>query len=54
MTGLRRPDGGGAGPAQQHSPRTGVGYHGVFSGRKWNTQIYPRVREMIDAGTGCS
>ena len=25
----------------------GVGHYGVFSRRKWNQQIYPRVREMI-------
>ena len=25
----------------------GVGHYGVFSGRRWQTQIYPRVREMI-------
>jgi poly-beta-hydroxyalkanoate depolymerase len=29
--------------------QTGVGHYGVFSGRKWNPQIYPRVREMIHA-----
>jgi poly(3-hydroxybutyrate) depolymerase len=31
--------------------QTGVGHYGVFSGRKWNQQIYPRVREMIHAST---
>ncbi|MGE4243603.1 polyhydroxyalkanoate depolymerase [Ramlibacter sp.] len=30
-----------------HHIQTGVGHYGVFSGRKWNGQIYPRVREMI-------
>jgi poly(3-hydroxybutyrate) depolymerase len=30
-----------------HHMQTGVGHYGVFSGRKWNQQIYPRVREMI-------
>jgi poly(3-hydroxybutyrate) depolymerase len=25
----------------------GVGHYGVFSGRRWKTQINPRVREMI-------
>ncbi len=30
-----------------HHVQTGVGHYGVFSGRKWNQQIYPRVREMI-------
>lgn len=32
-----------------HHIQTGVGHYGVFSGRKWNQQIYPRVREMIHA-----
>jgi poly(3-hydroxybutyrate) depolymerase len=27
--------------------QTGVGHYGVFSGRRWATQIYPRLREMI-------
>ncbi len=30
-----------------HHVQTGVGHYGVFSGRKWNQQIYPRVRNMI-------
>ena len=30
-----------------HHLQAGVGHYGVFSGSKWNTQIYPRVREMI-------
>jgi poly(3-hydroxybutyrate) depolymerase len=30
-----------------HHVQTGVGHYGVFSGRKWNEQIYPRVRDMI-------
>lgn len=30
-----------------HHIQTGVGHYGVFSGRKWNQQIYPRVREHI-------
>ena len=35
-----------------HHVQTGVGHYGVFSGRKWNQQIYPRVREMIHASVG--
>jgi poly(3-hydroxybutyrate) depolymerase len=35
-----------------HHIQTGVGHYGVFSGRKWNHQIYPRVREMIHAASG--
>ncbi|VTU15730.1 polyhydroxyalkanoate depolymerase, intracellular [Variovorax sp. SRS16] len=30
-----------------HHLQAGVGHYGVFSGSKWNTQIYPRVREVI-------
>ena len=30
-----------------HHIQTGVGHYGVFSGRKWEQQIYPRVRDMI-------
>ena len=30
-----------------HHVQVGVGHYGVFSGRKWNQQIYPRVRETI-------
>ncbi|CAM8663930.1 DepA Poly-beta-hydroxyalkanoate depolymerase [Comamonadaceae bacterium] len=35
-----------------HHVQTGVGHYGVFSGRKWNQQIYPRVREMIHSSEG--
>ena len=32
-----------------HHLQAGVGHYGVFSGSKWNTQIYPRVRDTIYA-----
>lgn len=32
-----------------HHVQDGVGHYGVFSGRKWNQQIYPRVRDMVHA-----
>jgi poly(3-hydroxybutyrate) depolymerase len=35
-----------------HHVQTGVGHYGVFSGRKWNQQIYPRVRDMIHSTQG--
>jgi poly(3-hydroxybutyrate) depolymerase len=35
-----------------HHIQTGVGHYGVFSGRKWNRQIYPRVREVIHSSLG--
>ena len=34
---------------KSHYVQTGVGHYGVFSGSKWNQQIYPRVRDMIHA-----
>jgi len=35
-----------------HHIQTGVGHYGVFSGRRWDQQIYPRVRDMIHAASG--
>ena len=35
-----------------HHVQTGVGHYGVFSGRKWNQQIYPRLRDVIHASEG--
>lgn len=37
---------------KNHHIQTGVGHYGVFSGRKWNQQIYPRVRDAIHASQG--
>ena len=37
---------------KNHHVQTGVGHYGVFSGRKWNQQIYPRVRDAIHASQG--
>jgi poly(3-hydroxybutyrate) depolymerase len=34
---------------KSHHVQTGVGHYGVFSGRRWNQQIYPRVRDLIHA-----
>jgi poly(3-hydroxybutyrate) depolymerase len=34
---------------KHHHVQLGVGHYGVFSGRRWRQQIYPRVREMIHA-----
>ncbi|MDB5942940.1 MAG: phaZ [Ramlibacter sp.] len=34
-----------------HHIQTGVGHYGVFSGRRWATQIYPRVREVIHSAS---
>jgi poly(3-hydroxybutyrate) depolymerase len=32
---------------RHHHLQAGVGHYGVFSGRRWETQIYPRVRALI-------
>jgi polyhydroxyalkanoate depolymerase len=32
---------------KRHHLQPGVGHYGVFSGRKWNSQVYPMVRNMI-------
>ncbi|TPV99593.1 MAG: hypothetical protein USCAAHI_00964 [Beijerinckiaceae bacterium] len=30
-----------------HHVQTGVGHYGVFSGRRWNNEIYPKVHDII-------
>lgn len=32
---------------KRHHMQVGVGHYGVFSGRRWETQIYPIVRNMM-------
>ncbi len=32
---------------RQHHVQTGVGHYGVFSGRRWQHEIYPKVRDLI-------
>ena len=32
---------------RRHHMQTGVGHYGVFSGRRWEEQVYPIVRNMI-------
>ena len=32
---------------KNHHVQLGVGHYGVFSGRRWQQQIYPRIRDMI-------
>jgi poly(3-hydroxybutyrate) depolymerase len=34
---------------RRHHLQTGVGHYGVFSGKRWANEIYPLVREMIQA-----
>jgi len=32
---------------KRHHLQPGVGHYGVFSGRKWESQIYPQVRNLV-------
>jgi len=32
---------------KRHHLQPGVGHYGVFSGSKWEKQVYPQVRSMI-------
>ncbi len=34
---------------RRHHLQTGVGHYGVFSGRRWTGEIYPKLRETIQA-----
>ncbi|HEY8031448.1 MAG TPA: polyhydroxyalkanoate depolymerase [Methylocella sp.] len=32
---------------KMHHVQTGVGHYGVFSGRRWNNEVFPMVRDII-------
>ena len=32
---------------KQHHLQPGVGHYGTFSGKKWNSQIYPVVKSVV-------
>ena len=34
---------------KQHHLQAGVGHYGVFNGKRWDRQIYPRLRDFIHA-----
>ena len=34
---------------KRHHLQTGVGHYGVFSGKRWEREVYPRVRETIQS-----
>ena len=36
---------------KRHHLQSGVGHYGVFNGKRWAKQIYPRVRDLIQANT---
>jgi poly(3-hydroxybutyrate) depolymerase len=31
-----------------HHVQTGAGHYGVFSGRRWSSEVYPKVRDIIE------
>lgn len=33
--------------ARRHEEIEGAGHYGIFSGRRWRTQVYPKVRDFI-------
>jgi len=35
-----------------HHVQTGVGHYGVFSGKRWKGEIYPRLRELVHGAEG--
>jgi poly-beta-hydroxyalkanoate depolymerase len=34
---------------KSHHLQAGVGHYGVFSGRRWESQVYPQVRNFIQS-----
>jgi len=32
---------------RNHLTVEGAGHYGIFSGRRWRTQVYPKVRDFI-------
>ena len=36
---------------KRHHMQAGVGHYGVFSGRRWDTQVYPILRNVVLAST---
>jgi poly(3-hydroxybutyrate) depolymerase len=32
---------------REHLTVAGAGHYGIFSGRRWRTQVYPQVRDFI-------
>ena len=37
---------------RKHLTVKGAGHYGIFSGRRWRTQVYPQVKEFIAAHDG--
>ena len=41
-------------PHRKHLTAQGAGHYGIFSGRRWRTEVYPQVRQFIAAHTGAA
>jgi poly-beta-hydroxyalkanoate depolymerase len=37
---------------KRHHMQAGAGHYGVFNGKRWETQIYPIVRNLVLATNG--
>ena len=37
---------------REHLTVVGAGHYGIFSGRRWRTEVYPRVRDFIAGHIG--
>jgi len=37
---------------REHLTVDGAGHYGIFSGRRWRTQVYPQVRDFIGKHAG--
>ncbi len=31
-----------------HHLQNGVGHYGIFSGRRWSNEVYPKLRDFIE------
>ena len=36
---------------RRHHLQTGAGHYGVFNGRRWTSEIYPRVRALVQGNS---
>ena len=36
---------------KHHHLQAGVGHYGTFSGRRWNSEIYPQIRKLVEASS---
>jgi polyhydroxyalkanoate depolymerase len=36
---------------KRHHLQAGVGHYGTFSGRRWNSEIYPEIKKTVRAAS---